>query len=489
MDIQNALIPFRRRLCVEALVHAAVFGGCAGWGSLILLLTASRLWGAPSFLAASVFAVSFACIAATFFALRLRPSWAGTAARLDALGLEERVQTMVHYQGASAAVYTAQRGDALLALSRLTPEQLKIRWPVRGAAFSLALAATASILAFAPFGTVSSSPAPESAEARLIREMIDGLREQVKGAQLTEEQKQDLLGELERIQTSPDEADLDALAAVTQAVGEISQTLTQLEWSKSWAYTLTQYGSLRTLAEAILAHDEAGVRDAIADLEEGLLNLAGKGQLDALMEIKTSIQAALEEGDPDDGEAYLCYAFDSLSNDLEAAAVYLFSQKDPAPLINQGFERFQKRVCMYLSGEESWEKTETTDIEDAAFALHTTAENADGEGAPGSRQNSTGAQGQSSEGGQTLYSADPQDRHGAGTATRDKQYYAQTELIYEPALDAGAAGDGDSTGRSEVNVPYGQVYGVYYAKLLKAIDQGEIPEPLIEAVESYFYGL
>ena len=92
----------------------------------------------------------------------------------------------------------------------------------------------------------------------------------------------------------------------------------------------------------------------------------------------------------------------------------------------------------------------------------------------------------------------PDAMQGAGTGTRTQQHFQETEVIYEPSLDPYSASydpvrafrfQERGIESTDSHVSYGQVYGIYYARLLDAILEGNIPEELREAIEKYFYGL
>lgn len=61
---------------------------------------------------------------------------------------------------------------------------------------------------------------------------------------------------------------------------------------------------------------------------------------------------------------------------------------------------------------------------------------------------------------------------------------AATELMYEPRFD-----DGDEMDNAGI-VPYGSVYGTYYAGMLEAVMQeNNIPEDIHDALNLYFSGI
>ncbi len=67
--------------------------------------------------------------AVLFYFEKFRPTVIANARRIDGLGLEERLVTMVEYQNDESTIATMQRLDALAALNRINKDQLKIKIP------------------------------------------------------------------------------------------------------------------------------------------------------------------------------------------------------------------------------------------------------------------------------------------------------------------------------------------------------------------------
>ncbi|MDO5377181.1 MAG: hypothetical protein Q4G52_02495 [Clostridia bacterium] len=504
--IKQALTPYLRRLRAEALLRAILSGFLAGCAAELLFLLSMHAFASQprASVCLALFAAAGLLGAVLGYALCFRPTLRGAAGRLDAAGLEERIRTMVDCDPAATPLHRAQRADALSALTRFAPSRLSLRLPKRLFVLCLLGALAVAAVAALPYDRLSPVPLeqPESEEMRLMREMLDSLRAQIEAANLEDEERNRLLAQLEEAGGAmlAGDGSLDQLAQITRAVGEITQELEEIEMFKSWVYRLTAYENLKPLAEALLREDAERTSAVLAEMEAGLLALSGQEQLDALMALKTPIQEELAAGEPDDSEAYLCYAFDSFANDMESAAVYLYSHLNPTLLIHSGFERMKSRMAMLLSGEAVLEEAEDSDDtlyvsrggEDADLSAESDSASAGGQG---------DGEGQAH---QMLYSADPDGRWGAGVGTREQQYHADAERLVEPSLIPeldgsyipGARGE-DGVAQlkpapeeeSEGSVPYDQVYGLYYAQLLDQIASYAIPEDAVEIVEAYFYGM
>lgn len=507
--IKRALTPTLRRLRAEALLHAALFGFASGCAAELLFLGAMLALaaqpGARAFLA--VFAAAALLAAVLGYALRFRPTLRVAAGRLDAAGLEERIRTMLDCAPAATPLHEAQRADALAHLSAFAPGRLPLRVPRRLLALCLLGALAVAGVAALP-GELLVPAAPlqtESEEERLMREMLDMLRAQIEAAGLEAEERERLLEQLAEAENALAEGDasLEQLAQITQAAGEITQAIDEIEQAKHWIYALTAYDNLKPLAEAILEEDAERVDAVLEEMETGLLALSGSSLQDELTALWMPIQAELEAGDPDDSEAYLCYAFDGFANDLARAAGYVHSRMDPTRLLHAGFARMKNRLAIYLAGEtvvdESAEPGETRYVQQPDGDSGED-EQAEGENASSGEETSDG-EGQAH---RLLYSDDPDGMLGAGVGTRAQQHHIDTERIYEPSLNPeadngytpGAPGADGSAQRqpapqqeSEASVPYDRVYGLYYAQLLDQITSRAIPPEDAGLVEAYFYGL
>lgn len=119
---------YRSKLTFEAIVKSAMCGIGVGFGvgfvlALVFLLARiDTIW--------IMFVATF-CVAAVagaaFYFLRFRPNDVSNARRLDRLGLEERLVTMVELEGQDSYIAKIQREDAKASLEKLDKKQLKIK--------------------------------------------------------------------------------------------------------------------------------------------------------------------------------------------------------------------------------------------------------------------------------------------------------------------------------------------------------------------------
>ena len=118
------------KLNLEAWLKSALCGAAVGFGVgflaavIIWLLPMNGLWLIVSLLV-TVTAIS----TLIFYFRRFRPDNQKNARRIDRLGLEERLITMVEFENEDSYMLQAQRADAQAALSAMDSKRLKVTVP------------------------------------------------------------------------------------------------------------------------------------------------------------------------------------------------------------------------------------------------------------------------------------------------------------------------------------------------------------------------
>ncbi len=115
---ENIFGKYRARLVREGLLKAFLLSGSIGLGVLSLTVLLSWFFGfkAGLWLGLGLFAACVGAITPLIYIKRYRPTELAIARRVDALGLEERMLTMVEYDGESSYMAECQRQDAMKAL-------------------------------------------------------------------------------------------------------------------------------------------------------------------------------------------------------------------------------------------------------------------------------------------------------------------------------------------------------------------------------------
>lgn len=117
---------YRTKLARESFVKSLMFGLAIGFGAMAL--TALALWFTYAkfyWISIIVMAVTAGVITPIVYYKKFQPTVRETAARIDELGLEERMITMTQLEGDESYIAKRQREDALNALNTVNASLLK----------------------------------------------------------------------------------------------------------------------------------------------------------------------------------------------------------------------------------------------------------------------------------------------------------------------------------------------------------------------------
>ena len=135
MDFNQAMKPYRIKLVIEALIRAIMTG--LFFGLALSLVSACVFRFIVQEINAVAWIVTLGVGVATAIAIgvstylkRFRSNQNKLAKRIDALGLDERVTTMVEFKKDRSYVAKVQREDTMDRVSKLNIKQLKIRFPL-----------------------------------------------------------------------------------------------------------------------------------------------------------------------------------------------------------------------------------------------------------------------------------------------------------------------------------------------------------------------
>ena len=138
MKEQKPFKKYYNRLAKEGILKSLLFGialACLVYCALVLVMWFTEvdwlLW-----VAIAVFAVVLTGTTLLFYYTKYRPTAKAIAARVDRLGLEERLITMMELQNDDSFIALRQREDALASMQRVEPRQLKIVLPAFGIVFA-----------------------------------------------------------------------------------------------------------------------------------------------------------------------------------------------------------------------------------------------------------------------------------------------------------------------------------------------------------------
>ena len=210
---------------------------------------------------------------ATFF-IRY-PTRKRVAARIDAMGLQERATTMLAFQNVDTEIVQLQRADAITHIQKASPKQMRLQ--VKKADYllcvvSICLAFVMLVLPFNVFAFGGDSDTTGAQQDQIIKDLIAQLREDVKEAELEEQLKESLdqiIDELEEDLQSA-ESELDQAAQIQQAIKEMQELLEKALTKNKIGEALQKYEMTRALGEAISDGDAEKVSSALDSLEVSL---------------------------------------------------------------------------------------------------------------------------------------------------------------------------------------------------------------------------
>lgn len=121
---------YQPKLTFEAILKSALAGVAVGFGAGLVLGLIFWLFGIEITWILIATTLGVACASGLlFYFLRFVPTEKSNAARLDRLGLEERMVTMVELEGDDSYIAEIQRRDAEASLKSIDKSQLKIKIP------------------------------------------------------------------------------------------------------------------------------------------------------------------------------------------------------------------------------------------------------------------------------------------------------------------------------------------------------------------------
>ncbi len=130
MDHNQHFEKYYSRLRLEGILKAFIWGLFVGFTAGFV--TAFLMWTLPQiswglWLALGVLVAVTAGATVAFYYTKFRPTIDRNARRLDAMGLEERLITMVEYEKDDSLIAQKQREDAKVTLSKVDVKEIKMR--------------------------------------------------------------------------------------------------------------------------------------------------------------------------------------------------------------------------------------------------------------------------------------------------------------------------------------------------------------------------
>lgn len=476
IDMKKALKPFMRRLAAEAALRSAIAAALIVLPAWLVLMGAYRVFGVGE-CALSYMPAAFVLAACGFYGFLYRPTKRKLAKRLDEAGeLEDRVSTMVEFERREGVFYAMQREEAAGRLAQCSPRLLRIRFSRPAAAACVLLALLTGVVAWIPQEIVARLPfarETESEEAVMLREKISSLRAAIEESDIGEEDQRALLTQVDELleQLNLGRMDIAALKQISEMMKGMEKTVEDLTPRDTYAAALMEFESLSALGEAIFDENIDVVNLVFDSMAYQLHGKEGMEQVNALMNLVYDIQASLAKPIRDTSQETLRQGMMMLAGGLESAAEMAYGKRDNTLMIDTAIDgaKIYVREFLGVSGEEerydpyankSWAEEGAVEVSLAPAASVKTE--------------------------QTTLSP------------------AQTVYVYDPPqavlLSSYQPGEMDEAGniqriiapkdeRLDGTVPYGSVYGAYYARYLEEAASGVFPADIEQEIKAYFDGI
>lgn len=475
IGVKKVLRPYMRRLGAEAALRSVAAGGLVVLPLWLAMAAARRVFAMP-LVAERYMPAVFAAVCALLYALRFRPTMKKAARRLDALVGQDRIKTMVEFAGEESAFCRLQREDAIARLAAVPPRALQLRVSAAALAACTLLAAATALVLLVPQEMIALTPqaqTQESAEAALLREKIGTLRAAIEESELQDEDRASLLAQVDALldQLDAGSVELSALAGVRAMMEDMEKAVAELTPRDTYAAAMLEYESLRALGEAIFDGNIDVVNMVFDAMEHQLAQKEGMEQMNALMDLVYDINGSLAKPLRDNSQEILRQGMMMLAGGLETAAEMAYGKRDNSQILETAIGNAKEYVREFLGVPSDQERYDP-------YANKSWApENA-----------------------RTVNLAP------AASVSQEKEAYSPPEVehIYDPPeavrLSGYAPGETDENGNIQKilapkdesldgTVPYGEVYGAYYARYLEEISADSIPQELREAVSAYFDGI
>ncbi len=472
MNISAQLRPYKKKLLWEAFIKSFLSSLTLGSAAVAFAGLLLRLQNAGPLLSYSLASGGFAFLLSfpLFLFLRDYPTGKKTASRLDSLGLQDRVSTMLEYQNDSSPIAEIQRHDTLERLKKVSPKDLPIRIRKRNwipCLICLALAAAVLL-----FGHVTPDTGKTEDTARLQREsvmadMIEELRREVEEAPIPQPLKEALLAVIDQLEQDLEKIDgqLQETATIDAAKRKLEQILEDALTRKPIGTALQQYADTFDLGEALFEGESQPVQLALkASIEEQLT------EPDSVDTYINSLSSALSACGVDPSDS-LYGAIETFADDLALA------EKNT---LNDVYEKARTSIEEALTQQAAIEALKETIAENMSSAKDTLLgyhriDLADPDLLEQGGDNPLvdittdviWKDGQSGGNG-------AQHNAGTGVGQEDADSPSMRVLVYDP-----------ETGL----VTYGKVLSSYYARYLADVTAGKIPKELQQIIDSYYIAL
>ncbi len=486
---------FKRKLLAEGLLKSFIGGVICGAGVLFLFLIVMHLLSNEPrvWMMLAAFGAPFVFAGMLLFVIRYYPTRKRVAGRIDASGLEERVGTMLELKNEATLIARLQREDAMEHLRIATTKQMKMQFrkaPIIACAILLSLCIGMMFVPYTIMGVIAAEATERAEEEKMIKEMIEALRQTVDEAKVSDTLKNemyDIIDELEK-SISKDDTTLEKVAKISQAEKKIQELLAKAVTKYAIGSALQQFESTKELGKAISAGDTDAVSAALLTMKESFEALSGQEQADLLATVSDDISQALALSQVESGDALydalatfseqladlgkkatgtdVTDGIETAVSEAEAAIIAALGEQADIEATAESFSELMEETKDELLGNES----ESEETEEGEQTEGEQSEGEEGEKPEGEEGQQDGEKPEGEENGEQ-----PEGEGGEFSGEGEGSGLGNmTEEIYD-----------STTG----NVEYGEVFAAYYAEYLKSLEEGEIPEDMQTIIEEYYNSL
>lgn len=475
---ERLLKAYRRKCTVQALIKSLVPALIAGFALSIIVsaisfaLSCNILW-----IALVVWAASTAGFTVLFYFKIFKTDMRETASRVDEIGLDERVITMVEFAGRDDVISRKQRQDTETVLQSVNPKQMKFGFTKVFIAFLVILAIVAVTSVFMmSYSTVRANYEDPVAgeqtelteEDRIIQDMLDSLREIIAEANIKEELRDSLNQMVDDLEASlkPTDSTEVKIAKISET-SQLIHKILQDELAKTTiAEELQKYDTTRELGEAIESADAQKIEQAFTDMYNSIAPLVGEEKYDVLIQTANDIWQALE--DATETEEALAEALDAL------AQAFIDAIPENPPVggeedrvndeINKALEdAMQEAMDAIKDALEDMEQQDKSDLESVDQSIQDAMKDA---------MDSLGNKDSDSDDNDDDKSDDGEEGDEDETISGPAHPSEEGEIIYDSVIDG--------------KTPYMDVYEKYYDWAMELLSSGTLSDEERQIIENYF---
>lgn len=370
---------YHKKMIIESILKSIILGVISGLALGLVFSFIFYLVVFDGIIFTIIFTILGAGVASfLFFKLLYRPSIKNTASRMDAIGLEERVITMIELKDSDSFIAKRQREDTEEHLIAVTPKQLKFRNFMKPV-ISLVLAAILSIGLMMLLASETSAKLQEeppiveepdlSPEDQIIQALIQQLRNLVNSANVSQALKNDLHVLIDLLEASiqPDDTLLVKKAKIEDTRAEIIRRIQEeLALNQEEIITIVEELQKRetteALGDAIESKSRVIIDQTVTDMIDNFLSMPIEDMIPALLQTADDIEAALEDSNEDNEP--LRIELQALADLLREMAKIIEEGEEPQDAADELSEELQEIIDNLGDIAEGEEPTEEEQLQE-----------------------------------------------------------------------------------------------------------------------------